>query len=44
MHTNDFALKDRQGRPFVNPVWQLLFKSLNPREKDNEDFNNYARS
>ncbi|NEW09075.1 hypothetical protein GK047_24165 [Paenibacillus sp. SYP-B3998] len=41
MGTNDFALKDSAGRPFVNPVWQLLFKSLNPRGKDNEDFNNY---
>ncbi|MFD2610827.1 nucleotidyltransferase domain-containing protein [Paenibacillus gansuensis] len=42
MHINEFSLKDRQGRPFVNPVWQLLFKSLNPREKDDEDFNNYV--
>lgn len=42
LHTDDFALNDREGRPFVNPLWQLLFKSLNPREKDNEDFNNYV--
>ncbi|WP_268618517.1 nucleotidyltransferase domain-containing protein [Paenibacillus alginolyticus] len=42
MPINEFALKDCEGRPFVNPVWQLLFKSLNPREKDIEDFNNYV--
>lgn len=41
MRINDFSLKDCDGRPFVNPVWQLLFKSLNPRDKDNEDFINY---
>ncbi|GGG13011.1 hypothetical protein GCM10010912_66800 [Paenibacillus albidus] len=37
---NDFALRDGEGRPYVNPVWQLLFKSLNPREKDHKDFFN----
>lgn len=41
MHMNDFARKDRAERPYVNPVWQILFKSLHPREKDTEDFCNY---
>lgn len=40
MNITDFALKDRDGRPYVNPVWQLLFKSSSPRDKDNDDFLN----
>ncbi|MBB3111330.1 hypothetical protein FHS18_003398 [Paenibacillus phyllosphaerae] len=41
MSVTDFERYDREGRPFVNPVWQLLFKSLSPRDKDNDDFTNY---
>ena len=36
----DFA-KGNHTRPYVNPVWQLLFKSLNTREEDEHDFKIY---
>ncbi|OCT14410.1 hypothetical protein A8709_26750 [Paenibacillus pectinilyticus] len=42
MPKNDFALKDREESPFVNPIWKLPFKGLNPREKDVDDFNDYV--
>lgn len=41
MHINDFGLRDCAERPYVNPVWQLMFKCLSPRDKDSEDFYNY---
>nr|WP_141500424.1 DUF5071 domain-containing protein [Paenibacillus luteus] len=41
MPMEQFALRDTAERPFVNPVWQLLFKSLAPREKDLADFQQY---
>lgn len=41
MAMEQFALSDATGRPYVNPVWQLLFKSLAPREKDLADFMHY---
>lgn len=41
MGLDDFCLKDDEGRPFVNPVWQLLFKGLGPREEDIHDFYTY---
>lgn len=30
-------------RPFVNPAWQLLFKSLDTRPEDDHDFKVYLR-
>jgi len=41
MNESDFSLIDNQGRPYVNPVWQLLFKGINPRKEDDHDFNTY---
>lgn len=41
MPIDEFGLTNCAEVPFVNPAWQLLFKSLNPREKDIEDFQHY---
>lgn len=38
---SEFCLKDSSGKPYVNPVWQLLFKSLNSEKKDYHDFIQY---
>ncbi|MFD1176012.1 nucleotidyltransferase domain-containing protein [Paenibacillus puldeungensis] len=40
MSIKDFS-KHQENIPFVNPVWQLLFKSLNTREEDEHDFMTY---
>ncbi|MFD0675187.1 nucleotidyltransferase domain-containing protein [Cohnella sp. GCM10027633] len=40
MDIYDFA-KGNHTRPYVNPVWQLLFKSLSTREEDEHDFKIY---
>lgn len=37
LNLTDFA-KGSFPRPFLNPAWELLFKSLNPREEDEHDF------
>lgn len=37
MGMNDFCKKSG-NIPFVNPAWQLLFKSLSTREEDEHDF------
>lgn len=40
MDVYDFA-KGNHSRPYVNPAWQLLFKSLSTREEDEHDFRIY---
>jgi hypothetical protein len=40
MNISDFY-KKTGGIPYVNPAWQLLFKSLNSREEDEHDFRIY---
>ena len=40
MDLYDFA-KESHTRPYVNPVWQLLFKSLSTRAEDEHDFKIY---
>jgi hypothetical protein len=40
MHIEDFT-KGNHSRPFVNPAWQLLFKSLSTRIEDEHDFKIY---
>ncbi|GIO34825.1 MULTISPECIES: nucleotidyltransferase domain-containing protein [Paenibacillus] len=40
MPIGDFAMGSLT-RPFVNPAWQLLFKSLSTRPEDEHDFNVY---
>ncbi|MHA7966703.1 nucleotidyltransferase domain-containing protein [Paenibacillus sp. CAU 1782] len=40
MHINNF-IKGSLERPFVNPAWQLLFKSLGTRTEDEHDFKIY---
>ncbi|GGA29463.1 nucleotidyltransferase domain-containing protein [Paenibacillus physcomitrellae] len=37
MSLDEFSKKSGE-LPYVNPAWQLLFKSLNPREEDEHDF------
>lgn len=43
MSIHDFKRMDDNGRLYVNPIWQLLFKSKNPREHDELDFRNYLQ-
>lgn len=40
MHFDDFATGSLP-RPYVNPAWQLLFKSLHTRPEDEHDFRVY---
>lgn len=40
MNINDFS-KQNGNLSFVNPAWQLLFKSLSTREEDEHDFKIY---
>jgi hypothetical protein len=40
MNINDFS-KGNPTRPYVNPAWQLLFKSLSTRKEDEHDFKVY---
>ncbi|WEK56073.1 MAG: hypothetical protein P0Y55_08505 [Candidatus Cohnella colombiensis] len=40
LHIDEFS-KGTQLRPYINPAWQLLFKSLNTREEDEHDFKIY---
>jgi hypothetical protein len=40
MSINDFW-KQSENISFVNPAWQLLFKSLSTREEDERDFKEY---
>ncbi|MFC5406456.1 nucleotidyltransferase domain-containing protein [Cohnella soli] len=40
MHISNF-IKGSIERPFVNPAWQLLFKSLSTRIEDEHDFKIY---
>ncbi|MNH83724.1 hypothetical protein D3C73_361250 [compost metagenome] len=42
MSMNDFC-KESGEVPFVNPAWQLLFKSLSTREEDEHDFLIYMK-
>ncbi|RAP73626.1 phospholipase D-like domain-containing protein [Paenibacillus montanisoli] len=42
MALRDFALGDAAW-PYVNPAWQLLFKSLSTRPEDEHDFDVYCR-
>ncbi|QSO47363.1 nucleotidyltransferase domain-containing protein [Alicyclobacillus mengziensis] len=41
MPLHDFIRMDNQGRKYVAPEWQLLFKSKEGREKDEQDFTSY---
>ncbi|MEW9701846.1 hypothetical protein [Paenibacillus sp. SI8] len=41
LSVSEFIRNDSINRPYVNPIWQLLFKSKNPREHDEMDFKNY---
>lgn len=41
MPLHDFIKTDNRGRQFVAPEWQLLFKSKEGREKDEQDFESY---
>lgn len=38
MDYHQFARYNKEGIPYVNPAWQLLFKAKNPRDKDHADF------
>ena len=38
MPLREFIRTDNQGRQYVAPEWQLLFKSTEGREKDEQDF------
>ncbi|GIQ69690.1 hypothetical protein XYCOK13_25140 [Xylanibacillus composti] len=38
MNVSEFSHVDNQGRPYVDPAWQLLFKGLTSREQDEHDF------
>ncbi|MNJ53887.1 hypothetical protein D3C77_493030 [compost metagenome] len=40
MEMKDFVMK-KDEIPFVNPAWQLLFKSLSTRQEDEHDFEIY---
>jgi hypothetical protein len=40
MDINDFT-RGNPARPYVNPAWQLLFKSLSTRTEDEHDFKVY---
>lgn len=40
MLLDDFAMGN-SPRPYVNPAWQLLFKSLGTRPEDEHDFRVY---
>ncbi|MFC5700383.1 nucleotidyltransferase domain-containing protein [Cohnella faecalis] len=40
MHISDF-IRGHLPRLYVNPAWQLLFKSLSTREEDEHDFRVY---
>lgn len=41
MTLDEFVRTDSQGRKYVAPEWQLLFKSKENREKDQQDFNSF---
>lgn len=41
MPLHDFIRTDSEGRQYVAPEWQLLFKSKEGREKDEQDFESF---
>lgn len=41
MSMSDFIRTDSQGRQYVTPEWQLLFKSKEDRDKDRQDLKSF---
>jgi len=41
MLMSDFIRTDSQGRQYVTPEWQLLFKSKEDRDKDRQDLKSF---